>query len=291
MSANSWRSTASEIAWRSSSRCSHAARGSPRERARLQVEPEGVGVVADAEVEQLDASLRRPRASAARTPPAASRSSSCRSAPDSRRSSSAFCSGTISTISRSRYGSARAVRRLAEVARVAREDQPLAGACTRSARTGRGRRSPTAASTGPTPSRTCRLLSAASSLCRGRIGRLSRMRRPGANGTGNVDDDGLADRRRPPRASCRRPAASRPARCRLPSYAASNENTTSSAVNGWPSENVDVRAQLQGVHEAAGVRASSFRPATARPPGDLVDANQLGLREDGDEIGRGLARR
>ena len=64
------------------------------------------------------------------------------------------------------------------------------------------------------------------------------MRRPGANGSGNVtttvSGSGAATRSfLPPTFS---ESASALPTCS--SYAASNENSTSSAVNGWPSEKV-----------------------------------------------------
>ena len=100
------------------------------------------------------------------------------------------------------------------------------------------------------------------------------------------DDDGHADRRPRPRASCRRPAASRPST--LPvfsSYTASSENTTSSAVNGWPSEKTTFGAELQRVARrpsSACVQLSASQGSTSC--GHLVDANELGLREERDEV-------
>ena len=79
-----------------------------------------------------------------------------------------------------------ACRVLPPVVRVAREDEALARPGTPSARTARGRRSPTAASSGPRPGPACPRWSGRSSLWRGRIGRLSSSRRPGPNGEGNV---------------------------------------------------------------------------------------------------------
>ena len=55
MSAKAFRSTASEMAFRSSSRWIHGARGSPANAPGLQVEPQRVGVDGNADVEQLQA--------------------------------------------------------------------------------------------------------------------------------------------------------------------------------------------------------------------------------------------
>jgi hypothetical protein len=80
--------------------------------------------------------------------------------------------------------------------------------------------------------------SACSSLCRGKIGTLSSRRTPGANGSGNVTTtvcgSGAEISRRLP-LIWSESASTVAARS---SYAAWNVNRTSSAVNGWPSENV-----------------------------------------------------
>jgi hypothetical protein len=75
-----------------------------RERARLEVEPEAVGVEADAQVVQDEASgVGRLSGAYASGVTAVSIVSIC---PASRRSSSAFWSPRTSMVSRSRYGSA-----------------------------------------------------------------------------------------------------------------------------------------------------------------------------------------
>ncbi len=122
------------------------------------------------------------------------------------------------------------------------------------------------------PPRAC--ASAGSAGCRA-----AQARREAAPGTSRRRSAG--SRPRPSSASCRRRAASR--RATLPpfsSYAASSENTTSSAVNGCAVGEGDVRAELQRVAQAVGRR----RPALGQPRldvvGDPVDANEPGLREE-----------
>ena len=91
--------------------------------------------------------------------------------------------------------------------------------------------------TGPRAVWNCLASSAAPSVCFGRIGRLSRRRRPGANGSGNltttVRASGAVTSSGLPWTLSADPS-------RLPtpgSYAARNENSTSADVIGWPSEN------------------------------------------------------
>ena len=159
-----------------------------------------------------------------------------------------------------------AVRRLAEVVRVAREDEALARHVlaqherAEADDLGRRRVEP------PGVRERAGLRAPRSSLWRGRIGRLSRMRMPGANGAGNVMTTvcGIGCGR--PAASCRRPAASRPARCALfSSYAASNENSTSSDVNGWPSEKTTSRRSVSVTRRpsAAVVQLSASHGSTS----------------------------
>ena len=108
------------------------------------------------------------------------------SCPDSSRSSSALWSGMISTTRRSRYGSAAPSGALREVARVAREDEALSRHVLAAATNGP---SPTISDGGvsrPHAFPNVPALSAPSSLWRGRIGRLSSRRTPGANGAGKV---------------------------------------------------------------------------------------------------------
>ena len=74
------------------------------------------------------------------------------------------------------------------------------------------------------------------------------------------------------------------------SYAASNENSTSSAVNGWPSEKATPCRSVERDAAAARPRPSSVRPVRFDRLGRLVDADQPGLGQGGDQVGGGVLR-
>ena len=133
------------------------------------------------------------------------------------------------------------------------------------------------------------LFSAAPSLCLGRIGRLSRMRRPGANGSGNVTT-----------------TVERIGRGDLQRLAADHQRVGDRAADAFVVRRLerkhhivgrervavgegDVRPQLQRVAQAVG----GPRPRFGEPGLDLlrdaVQANELGVRQRGDEIGRRIA--
>ena len=167
------------------------------------------------------------------------------SCPDSSRSSSALWSGMISTTTRSRYGSGVPSGGLARSSADCARTRGAAPARTRSARTGRGRRSRTAACRGPTPSlKRAGLRARASSLWRGRIGRLSSMpQRPARTAPESViatvcGSAAVTAGFFPPTCS---ESASADARARH--TPPQTKTRTSSAVNGWPSEKADARRQ------------------------------------------------
>ena len=178
-----------------------------------------------------------------------------------------------------------AVRRLAEVARVAREDEALPGHVLATARTGRARRSPTAACRAPTPSRSVPALSAPPSLCRGRIGRLSRIRTPGRERRREGDDHGVRVGRRDlqllaaglQRIGERAAALLVVRRLERKQHIVGGERV---AVG-----EDDVAPELQ--RDAAPVVGG--RPAFGEPRLDflrrVIDANELGLGEVGDQVG------
>ena len=123
-------------------------------------------------------------------------------------------------------------------------------------------------------------------MCFGRIGRLSRRRRPGANGSGNLTTTVRASGAV---TSSGLPWTLSAEASRLPtpgSYAARNENSTSADVIGWPSENFRSGPDRDRVDLVVGRHGPALGQPRLELVGRAIDPDQPGLGEERHDVGR-----